>query len=112
MIDEQPPVPVVTPREALRLTAEEGAVIVDVREAEELARTGRLAGALHMPLGMLPERAGQLPRDRPILIYCAAGIRSAVAARALAAMGWPSVYNLGGFAEAAAEGIPVEAADA
>lgn len=85
-------------------------MLVDVREAEELARTGRLAGALHIPLGAIPFRAeGELPRERPILLYCAAGIRSAIAGLALQELGYARVLNLGGFAEAAKAGMPFEA---
>jgi len=112
MVDPDALIPSVTPRDALRLAAREGAVIVDVREADELARTGKLAGARHLPLRDVPERAAaELPRDRPILLYCAAGIRSAMAGRLLRAMGWEHVFNLGGLADAAAAGMPIEWTD-
>ena len=106
-------VPRIGAGEAMRLVEAEGAVLVDVREAEELARTGRLSGALHIPLGAVPLRAAdELPRDRPILLYCAAGVRSAIAGKALQELGYGCVLNLGGFAEAAQAGMPTEPAGA
>jgi rhodanese-related sulfurtransferase len=104
-------IPRIEAREALRLVAEERAVVVDVREAEELARTGKLAGALHLPLRRVPlEAPERLPKDLPLLFYCAAGIRSAVAADVLRGLGYERLFNLGGIGEAAAAGFPVEPA--
>jgi len=61
-------------RRALR----EGAAALDVREPDEY-QSGHLPGAVHIPLGQIPARFMELPRDRPILTYCGHGERSATA---------------------------------
>jgi len=79
-------------------------VLLDVRDAQELAQTGRAKGALHIPLILLnmqadpasPECNAKLNIDKPIAIYCATGARSGMAARHLTKMGYKTVYNLGG----------------
>jgi rhodanese-related sulfurtransferase len=72
-----------------------GAQLVDVRSAAEAAR-GMIAGAQHIPLASLPERLGELQRDRPVLVYCQMGGRSAQAAQFLAGQGFGQVINLKG----------------
>jgi rhodanese-related sulfurtransferase len=75
----------------------EEALILDVRGATEVA-AGRIPDSIHIPLGDLPRRAGELPRDRPIVVHCASGARSAVAVTLLRRLGFPDVVNLeGGF---------------
>ena len=66
---------------------EEGAIAVDVREPEEW-QAGHLDGSLWIPLGELQSRAGELPRDRPLVIVCRSGARSGYAADALVAAGY------------------------
>ncbi len=72
-----------------------GYVVVDVREPFEWD-AGRIPGALHIPLGEVPQRAAQeLPdRDAPIMLYCRSGARSGRAAAFLAANGYTNVINL------------------
>lgn len=73
----------------------DGAVIVDVREAEELVATGRIPGSVHIPRGMLEFRAdptshyrdAALDPSRRIILHCAAGLRSALATVTLQEMG-------------------------
>lgn len=101
-------VPRIGAEEARVLVVNAGALLVDVREEEELARTGRLAGALHIPRALAEVGDLRLEGERPLLLYCAAGIRSALAGKALIDRGRRRVYNLGGFAEIAAAGWPVE----
>ena len=72
-----------------------GAQVVDVRSDAEAAR-GMLAGAKHIPLASLPGRLEELQRDRPVLVYCQMGGRSAQAAQFLAAQGFAQVINLKG----------------
>ncbi len=97
----------VDPRSAQALAAE-GALVVDVREATELETDGRLAGAHHIPLGELSERAGELPSDRPLVMLCRSGARSGLAADALRASGYEA-YNLaGGILAWERDGLPVE----
>lgn len=74
----------------------EGTVqIVDVREEHEWA-TGRIAGAIHLPLGDLPLRASELNPRRPVIAVCRSGRRSLVAAHQLTALGFVDVTSLAG----------------
>src|SRR5690606_30701639 len=57
----------------------ENAVVIDVRNSNERA-AGHIPGTIHIPLGYLPDRARELPRDRPIIVHCQSGSRSAIAA--------------------------------
>ena len=82
-----------------------GALLVDVREPAELEESGWLAGAVKRPMSSFADRAHELPRDQPIILYCRSGQRAAVAGDILAAMGFTQVYNLGGFDAAAAAGL-------
>ncbi len=70
------------------------ALFLDVRETSEF-RAGHVPGALHIPLGQLHRRLGELGRDRSIVAVCRSGNRSGAAARMLAAEGY-QVENLGG----------------
>ena len=93
------------------------AVVVDLREAEELAQTGKIPGAVHVPRGMLEFRADpsspyhQEPLDpsRRVILHCASGGRSALAAAMLQDMGYSNVAHLdGGFTAWKDAGRPVE----
>ncbi|HXH22044.1 MAG TPA: rhodanese-like domain-containing protein [Dehalococcoidia bacterium] len=93
--------------EAARAVLSAGAVAADVREADEFA-AGHLEGALSIPLGDLPARLAELPRDRPAVVYCAAGDRASSAASLLEAAGFRQVFSLEGGAEAWREaGLPL-----
>jgi len=70
-------------------------VLLDVREAGELA-IASVPGATHLPLAMLPLRAGELDRARTIVVMCHVGGRSAMAVRWLAANGFSRPLNLAG----------------
>lgn len=72
-----------------------GETLVDVRSSAEW-RAGHLEGAVHVPLARLPERIGALDRSAPLLVYCQAGVRSAVAASALGRLGFTRVTSLQG----------------
>ena len=83
-----------------------GEFLLDVREKNEVAETGMLRNAAHIPLGELRDRLGELPRDRRILIYCQKGQRGYLAACALKGSGFEDVANLrGGFAQARLSGF-------
>jgi rhodanese-related sulfurtransferase len=82
-------------------------LLVDVREANEYA-TVRIPGAVLLPLSELQARYAELPRDKPLLIHCAAGKRSLVAAEFLMRNGYPDVTNVeGGIIEWQKAGLPV-----
>ena len=70
---------------------------LDVRNATEYA-TGHLPGSLHIPVGYLPERLAEIPRDKPIVVQCQSGARSAIATSLLQKLGVSNVTDLlGGF---------------
>ena len=84
--------------------------LVDVREQYEWDAS-RIAGARHIELERLAGRAGELPRDRPLVFQCRLGARSAMATQAFRAAGWDA-YNLnGGITEWVRRGLPIEPED-
>ena len=70
-------------------------LVVDVRTPQEYAQ-GHLKGAINIPLSDLPLRIGGLVRNRPILVYCQTGYRSAQASAILVKAGFTQVYNMDG----------------
>ena len=93
--------------DAERARTEEGAVIVDVRGSSDW-RSGHVPHARHAYLGALRMHAGELPRNRPVILYCQAGIRSAVAASVLQAEGFEDVRSVrGGISARGAMGLPL-----
>jgi len=64
-----------------------GATLVDVRTAEEFS-SGHIDGARNVPLHDLPQRLGEIPRDKVVVVYCQSGARSARAAGALRRAGY------------------------
>lgn len=70
-------------------------LLVDVREGWELA-IARLEQAVHIPMGELPDRMEELPRDRDIVLLCRSGMRSAQVTRFLQQEGYERVWNLAG----------------
>lgn len=94
----------------------DGALLLDVREAPELAAAGRAQASHHIPRGMLEFRADastqffddQLQKDRAIVLHCASGGRAALAGKVLKDMGYEKVYNVGGLKDWAEAGGAVE----
>lgn len=78
-----------------RLAQGEDLYLLDVREPDEVAEWA-FPGAVNIPLGQLGGRTGELPTDRPIVVLCHAGVRSAAAADALVGAGWPAESLAGG----------------
>ncbi|MBE3595561.1 MAG: MBL fold metallo-hydrolase [Hydrogenibacillus sp.] len=77
--------------------------VLDVRNKSE-RKAGHIDGAQHIMLGYLPDRLNEVPKNRPILVHCELGGRSAIAASILKAHGYEHVYNLaGGYARFKAE---------
>lgn len=94
--------------EELRRRHERGEVtLVDVRGAAEWD-AGHIPGALHVPLGDLPDRAAELPPTRPIVLQCQGGTRSAIASSILGARGMRVLNYAGGFGEWKRVGMPIE----
>jgi rhodanese-related sulfurtransferase len=109
-------VPRITAAQARALIEAGDAVVVDVRDAPEVQKSGKVAGALHIPRGMLEFRADpespyydqNLAKDKAVIVYCAAGGRAALSGQALKEMGYGEVYNLGGFNDWAEAGGAIE----
>lgn len=100
----------VGPVEATQLINREDALIVDVREADEYA-AGHLPEAKNFPVGKLAERVGELEKykDKPIIVCCAAGVRSNKACGELKKHGFAKLYNLAGGVDAwVGAGYPVK----
>jgi rhodanese-related sulfurtransferase len=108
----------IAPDDAVALLRQDPEILfLDVRESEELAG-GRIPGALHVPRGMIepkaardsPVREPQLSNfDRPVVTYCASGVRSVFAADSLRILGFSNVRSLaGGFGAWKDGGHPVE----
>lgn len=74
-------------REEARKLIEAGAQLIDVRTEHEW-EAGRIAGATHLPLAELPQRTGEIDKERPVVLYCRGGNRSTMAAMALADAGY------------------------
>lgn len=98
--------PFLSPVEA-RKKIVEGVAILDVREPDEWAQS-RIEDAVHIPLGVLEKRVAEVPRDRPVLAYCGAGMRSTSAASILERAGIETVMSIrGGFDAWQSAGEPV-----
>jgi rhodanese-related sulfurtransferase len=109
-------VPRITPAQARDMIAAGNTVVVDVRDAPEVEKSGKVAGAVHVSRGMLEFRADpespyhdkNFAKDKTVILYCASGGRSALAGKALKDLGYDRVYNLGGFKDWADSGGAVE----
>lgn len=98
-----------TPREAAGRVARGEVTVLDVRGLHEW-NEGHLPGAYHIMLGYLPDRAAELPRDKPLLVHCGVHSRSPIAASILQAKGFPRVILMReGYTGWAAAGLPLEA---
>jgi rhodanese-related sulfurtransferase len=111
-------VPRITPAQAKEMIAKGEAVVLDVRDAMEVAQSGKVAGALHVPRGLLefkadpesPAHDKNLDPAKPVILYCASGGRSALAGKTLKDLGYDQVFNLGAFKDWADSGGAVEKA--
>jgi len=111
-------VPSISPDEVKAMQGRDDVLIVDVRDAPELADGGKVAGALHVSRGMLEFRADAatpyhneaFSTDKTVVLYCASGGRSALAGKALLDLGYANVRNLGAFKDWVAAGGAVEKA--
>lgn len=97
----------VTPEQTEQALAGEGAQVVDVREPYEY-EAGRIAGVTHIELERLASNADRIDRDRPVIIYCRLGSRSAMAAQAFRAAGYDAYSMAGGLQRWADEGRALE----
>jgi rhodanese-related sulfurtransferase len=86
---------------------EGGAQLIDVRADHEW-EAGRISGAEHIELSELSARAGEIDRDRPVILYCRGGNRSTMATDALADAGFDAAKLAGGIVDWAEAGLPIE----
>ncbi|MEM7035301.1 MAG: rhodanese-like domain-containing protein [Chloroflexota bacterium] len=83
--------------------------LIDVRDEAEYALE-HIANAHHLALDALPTSTKTLPKDKPIIIYCRTGRRSAMAQQILAEQGLQHTYDLGGIEDWKKAGFPTESA--
>ena len=109
-------VPRITPAEAQDMIAQGNTLIVDVRDALEVDKSGKIAGAVNVSRGLLEFRADpdspshdkSFAKDKDVIVYCGSGGRAALSGKVLKDMGYERVYNLGGFKDWAESGGEVE----
>ena len=82
-------------------------VLIDVRTPEEFA-AGHIAGSVNIPLDQVSRRLAEFPTDKPVVLYCRSGNRSAQAADLLTNAGYNNLYDLGGIIDWQAQGLPVQ----
>ena len=98
----------ITADEAFKLSSEDKCTLIDIREKGELDKTGRIENSNHIPRGMLefwldPDgpyfKTGKIDMNKEMVLFCAGGLRSALAAKSLKEMGFEKVSHIdGGFA--------------
>ena len=93
--------------EAYQMVQNESCNLIDIRESNELENTGSVEGASHIPRGMLEVyldpnspifQNGQIDQNKEFVLFCAGGVRSALAVKSLKDMGYQKVSHIdGGF---------------
>jgi rhodanese-related sulfurtransferase len=109
-------VPRLTPAQAQEKIDKGGVLVVDVRDAKEVEQSGKVAGAVHVPRGLLefkaapdsPTRDETFAPDKAVILYCGSGGRSALAGKLLKDFGFSEVYNLGAFKDWAESGGAID----
>jgi len=98
----------ISAEEALKLSNEDKCTLIDIREKGELDKTGRVENSNHIPRGMLEFwldpagpyfKSGKIDTSKEMVLFCAGGLRSALAAKSLKEMGFEKISHVdGGFA--------------
>ena len=109
-------VPKVTPAQAQEMIAKGNTLVVDVRDGAEVAKSGKVPGAVTVSRGLLEFKADAdspyhdkaFAKDKTVILYCGSGGRSALGGKTLKDMGFDTVYNLGAFKDWVEAGAPVE----
>tara|TARA_B110000495_G_scaffold131630_1_gene114816 strand:+ start:199 stop:588 length:390 start_codon:yes stop_codon:yes gene_type:complete len=95
----------ITPAEALKLSKDNKCNLIDIRDIRELEKQGRIENSQHMPRGMLefwmdPEsvyfKDGRINMNKEMVLFCAGGLRSALAVKSLKEMGFEKISHIGG----------------
>ena len=107
----------ISPEEGLKLSNEKKCNLIDIRDVRELENEGRVDGSQHIPRGMIefwldPEslyfKNAKLDMNKEMVLFCAGGLRSALAAKALKDMGFEKVSHIhGGFASMKSSGFKI-----
>ena len=94
--------------EAYQMVQNKNCNLIDIRESNELENTGSVEGASHIPRGMLEVyldpnspiiQNGQVDKNKELILFCAGGVRSALAVKSLKEMGYEKISHIdGGFA--------------
>ena len=108
----------ITPNEALEKLNNNNCNLIDIRDVRELERLGRIENSLHVPRGMLefwmdPDsqyfKDGKIDMNKEIVLFCAGGLRSALATKSLKDMGFEKISHIdGGFSQMKSSGFKVE----
>ena len=109
-------VPRITADQAREMMAKGEALILDVRDAPEVEKSGKVQGAVNVSRGMLEFRADpespyhdkKFDRSKPVILYCASGGRSALSGKTLKDLGYQKVFNLGAFKDWAESGGAID----
>jgi rhodanese-related sulfurtransferase len=109
-------VPRITPAQAKEMMAKGDTVVVDVRDGSEVQQSGKVAGAVHVPRGLLefkadpesPTRDKNFDKNKTLILYCGSGGRAALSGKTLKDLGYEKVYNLGAFKDWAESGGPID----
>ena len=109
-------VPRISPKETAALLAAGTALVVDVRDGQEVQASGKIKGALHVSRGLLefkadpqsPAHDKALDPDKTVILYCGSGGRAALAGKTLKDLGYKDVRNMGAFKDWAESGGAVE----
>ena len=107
----------ITANEAYKMLEGNNCNLIDIREINELENSGRVEGASHIPRGMLEVyldpnshvfHNGQLDKNKEFILFCAGGVRSALAVKSLKEMGYEKISHIdGGFAAMSNSGFKV-----
>jgi rhodanese-related sulfurtransferase len=98
-------VPKISPDQAAEMIRKGNTLVIDVRDAPEVAASGKIAGAVNVSRGMLEFRADpdspyhdkNFDKGKSIILYCASGGRAVLAGKVLKDMGYDKVFSVGGF---------------
>ena len=107
-----------TPNEALELSNNDKCNLIDIRDIRELEKMGKVENAHHIPRGMLefwmdPEspyfKDGKIDVNKEIVLFCAGGLRSALATKSLKEMGFEKISHIdGGFSKMKNSGFKIQ----
>ena len=103
--------------QAFKMVEDNNCNLIDIREANELIVAGRIEGASHIPRGMLEVyldpnspiiQNGQIDKKKEFVLFCAGGVRSALAVKSLKEMGYEKISHIdGGFAAMSSGGFKI-----